>query len=131
MLIGRYLVQDENGTYRVEHRLHDVGTALGRSSVLVRSPRDVLNWRPMSKSKPEEYDRNYVWSDRKGNISLLFVGMSSIVAACCRPIGLYLTHCAFLVCLVYMQHLRDHSGATYSDFKWAARLIASLTQEEI
>ena len=98
------LVQDEDGDYHVEHRMHDVGTALGRSPVLIRGPRDILNF-PMSKNKPEEYDRNYVWADKEGNVSFIWND--------------------------YWHHIRDHSGATFSDFKWAARIISSLTVEEI
>ena len=50
------LVQDDDGEWHVEHRAHDVGTALGRSPVLLRGPRDVLNW-PMSKNKPGAYGK--------------------------------------------------------------------------
>jgi len=98
------LVQDEDGGYHVEHRMHDVGTALGRSPVLLRGPRDILNW-PLTKNKPEEYDRNFVWADKDGNVSFIWND--------------------------YWHHYRDHSGATFADFKWAARLIASLTIGEI
>jgi len=97
-------VPDEDGDYHVEHRLHDVGTALGRSPVLLRGPRDILNF-PMTKNKPEEYDRNYVWADKKENVSFIWND--------------------------YWHHIRDHAGATYADFKWMARLISSLTREEI
>jgi hypothetical protein len=99
------LVQDENGDYHVEHRLHDVGTVFGRSPVLLRGPRDILNF-PMSKGKPLEYDRNYVWANKEGE-KVSFIWND------------------------YWHHVRDHSGATYADFKWAARLIGSLTHDEI
>ncbi|CAB9524538.1 expressed unknown protein [Seminavis robusta] len=99
------LVQDEDGEYQVEHRVHDVGLALGRAPVVLQDSRDVLNF-PLSKNKPEEYDRNYVWADKEGN-KVSFIWND------------------------FWHHLRDHSGATFSDFKWSARLIGSLTTDEI
>ena len=98
------LVPDDNGDYQVEYRMHDVGTALGRSPALVRRPRDILNF-PLTKNKPEEYDRHYIWSDKKGNV--------------------------FFIYNDFWHHYRDHAHSTYSDLKWSARLIASLTSEEI
>lgn len=92
-----------NGGLRPQYRFQDPGSSIG-TTVLLQRPRDLLRF-PVTKNKIEEYDRDYVRVNRKGDVSIAFND------------GFY--------------HHRDDATATYADFKWMARVIGGLSDERI
>lgn len=87
-----------NGRHRPTIRFQDPGSSIG-STVVLQRPRDLLRF-PVTKNKIEEYDRDYVRKNKKGDVTVIYND------------GFF--------------HTRDDASATYADFKWMARVIGAL-----
>ncbi len=95
--------KDKSGTLRPQYRFQDPGLSFG-TSVVIQRPRDLLRF-PLTKNKIEEYDRNYVRVNKKGDVRITY-------------------NDAYF-------HKRDDDKATYADFKWMARVIGTLSDDII
>lgn len=95
--------KDGDGTLRPQYRFQDPGASMGTTLVMQR-PRDLLRY-PYVKNKIQEYDRNYVYKNKKGDVSIIYND------------GYF--------------HKRDDGDATYADYKWMARVIGALPDDVI